>query len=106
LISLGSRIRVRRLLEPLDREAMLDYLNYALDQAGAAHLVSAPLKETLVDHAAGNLRVLNNMALELLSLAARDERPQLDEQLFLQAFSQGRPSPEKQAGRKIKALAG
>jgi general secretion pathway protein A len=106
LISLGSRIRVRRLLEPLDREAMLDYLNYALDQAGAAHLVSAPLKETLVDHAAGNLRVLNNMALELLSLAARDERPQLDEQLFLQTFSQGRPSPEKQAGRKIKALAG
>ena len=36
----------------------MDYLENLLKQAGADHLMSFELKETLVEHAAGNLRVL------------------------------------------------
>jgi flagellar motor component MotA len=45
------------------------------------------LKETLVEHASGNIRVLNNMGAELLALGARKKTKQLDEKLFLEAFS-------------------
>lgn len=97
LVSLGSRIRVRKVIEPYDRSALKDYLEYSLKQAGADHLMSATLKETLVEHATGNLRVLNNMAVELLAAAAKKELPQLDEKLFIQTFSQGRAVTGKTA---------
>ncbi len=54
----------------------MDYLDHSPKQAGVDHLMSAPLKETMVDHASGNLRLLNNMAAELLARAAREELPQ------------------------------
>ncbi|MCP4294312.1 MAG: general secretion pathway protein A [Proteobacteria bacterium] len=82
LVSLGSRIRVRNVVDPYDRGVMMDYLENALKQAWADHLMSAGLKETIVEHSSGNLRVLNNMAAELLSKAAREELPQLDESCF------------------------
>lgn len=40
------------------------------------------LKQTLADHAAGNLRVLNTMAADLLAAAAEKELLQLDEKLY------------------------
>lgn len=95
LVSLGSRIRVRKVIEPYDKSAMKDYLEHSLSQAGADHLMSPTLKETLVEHASGNLRVLNNMAVEMLAMAAQNDLPQLDEKLFFQTFSQGRNSPTK-----------
>ncbi len=70
----------------------MDYLENALKQAGADHLMSAGLKETIVEHSSGNLRVLNNMAAELLSKAAREELLQLDDTLFLSTFSPGTSS--------------
>jgi len=57
--------------------------------------MSTGLKETLVDHSAGNLRILNNMAAELLASGARNEVNQLDEKLFLELFSR-QPSARKQ----------
>lgn len=96
LVALGSRIRVRNLIEPYDRSAMTDYLQHALKQAGADHLMSEGLKETLVEHASGNLRLLNNMAAELLTQGAREDLPQLDEKLFFSTFSLGK----SKAGRK------
>lgn len=92
LVSLGSRIKLRLNLEPYDRSILLDYLEYNLHQAGAPHLMSTGLKETLVDHSAGNLRILNNMAAELLESGARNEVNQLDEKLFLQLFSRQPPA--------------
>lgn len=92
LVSLGSRIKLRLNLEPYDRSILLDYLEYNLQQAGAPHLMSTALKETLVDHSAGNLRILNNMAAELLATGARNEVSQLDEKLFLQLFSRQPPA--------------
>ncbi|MCP4296369.1 MAG: ATP-binding protein, partial [Proteobacteria bacterium] len=43
LVSLGSRIRVRNVVDPYDRGVMMDYLENALKQAGADHLMSAGL---------------------------------------------------------------
>lgn len=94
LVSLGSRIKLRMMLEPYDRAILLDYLEHCLAQAGAPHLISSGLMETLVDHAAGNLRVLNNMAAELLARGAQAEAAQLDEKLFLEVFSR-QPSSRK-----------
>ncbi|TKB12263.1 general secretion pathway protein A [Desulforhopalus sp. IMCC35007] len=66
-VSLGSRIILRLTLGSYDRTILHLYLEYGLTQAGALHLMSPVLVETLVDHAAGNLRVLNNnIAAELL----------------------------------------
>ena len=73
LVSLGSRIKLRLTLEAYDRTILLEYLEHGLAQAGALHLMTQGLMETLVDHAAGNLRVLNNMAAELLISAAQKE---------------------------------
>ncbi len=44
----------------------------------------------------GNLRLLNVMAAELLTVAAQRELTQLDEQLFLELYS---PTPQKKQPR-------
>lgn len=87
LVSLGTRIRSRLILEPLSREHLMAYLNHALEQAAAPHLLTQPLKEALAEHCLGNLRVLNLMAAELLETAAQRELAQLDEKLFLEFYS-------------------
>lgn len=95
LVSLGSRIRVRNVIEPYHRHETMDYLDHSLKEAGADHLMSAALKETLVDHSSGNLRMLNNMAAELLAKAAQEELTQMDEKLFLSTFTQGKTSSKR-----------
>ena len=50
------------------------------------------LMQTLVEHAAGNLRVLSTKAAELLTEGARKEEAQLDEKLFLEMFSRHPPA--------------
>ena len=97
LVSLGTRMRVRMTLQPLGRDHLLDYLQHALSQAGAPHLMSKTLMETLSEHAAGNLRVLNSMAAEMLLEGSKREMPQLDEKLFLDMFSR-HPGPRKRKG--------
>lgn len=103
LVSLGSRIKLRLALEPYDRTILLDYLEHSLSQAGAPHLMSGELKETLVDHAGGNLRILNNMAAELLARGARDEVTQLTEKLFLEVFSRQPPARKRKSAIKQQA---
>lgn len=87
LVSLGTRIRSRLILEPLHRDHLMAYLDHALDEASAPHLMTDPLKEALSEHCLGNLRVLNLMAAELLEIAAQRELAQLDEKLFLEIYS-------------------
>jgi len=87
LVSLGSRMQVRHFLKPHSRQELINYLDHALGQASATHLMTQNLKETLADHAAGNLRLLNTMAAELLFTAAQKQLKQLDEKLFLEVFS-------------------
>jgi len=84
-------------LEPRGRDDLLNYLEHAISQAGAPHLMTQTLMETLVDHAAGNLRVLNSMAAEMLLEGAGKEITQLDEKLFLEMFSR-HPGSRKRKG--------
>jgi site-specific recombinase XerD len=65
LVSLGSRVRLRMMIEPYDPKVLLDYLKHSLQQAGASHLMTESLMETLSEHASGNLRLLNTMSLGL-----------------------------------------
>jgi type II secretory pathway predicted ATPase ExeA len=87
LLSLGSRMRFRMIVQPYSPADLLSYLEHVLQQAGAPHLMTQALKQTLVEHASGNIRVLNNMAADLLAEAAQKGLKQLDEKLFLQLFS-------------------
>ena len=96
LLPLGSRIRVRSVLERATPDELQDCLRCALQQAGAPKLMTAELIATLCDHAQGNLRALMNMAGELLSIAAQQEARQIDEKLFLQTYAQ--PAESKVAG--------
>lgn len=90
LASLGTRISLRLTIEPYPPRMLLELLDHSLKHAGAEHLLTQGLKAALADHAAGNLRVLNTMAAELLATAAEKQLPQLDEKLFFEVFS---PNP-------------
>jgi len=95
LLSLGTRIRVRMVMEPYSKDVLLGYLDHCLAQAGATHLMSNQLRETLVDHSGGNLRVLTTLATELLERAAEKDLTQMDEKLYLEVFS--RPPTQHRA---------
>jgi len=94
LASLGTRMHVRQIIQPYRPDELLDCLEHNLLQAGGAHLMTPGLKQTLVEHAAGNLRVLNIMAADLLATAAEKQIPQMDEKLFFDVFSR-QPSATK-----------
>lgn len=100
LIALGSRMRFRLKLEPYNKAELMDYMVHTLEQAGASHLMTTSLIETLVEHCAGNQRVLNNMAAELLAMGLKTETPQLDGKLFIETFSR-KPSPKVEKPLRI-----
>ncbi len=56
------------------------------------------LVTTLAEHAAGNHRVLMNLAGELLAVAAQRELSQLDEKLYFDVFTKPQTVP---AERKL-----
>ncbi|MCF8025577.1 MAG: ATP-binding protein [Desulfobacteraceae bacterium] len=95
LLPLGSRIGPRLLLSPLSPEQLEDYLRFALDQAGNSQLMTTELMQTLAAHAAGNLRVLNQMAAELLAAAAERNLPRIDESLYFELFSASGPKTRR-----------
>jgi type II secretory pathway predicted ATPase ExeA len=97
LLPLGSRIRIRLVMEYADRNELMACLKYLLDTAGNASLMTPELMQTLCDHALGNYRVLTGMAAELLALAAQQEMTQLDEKLYLEAFATPPSKPRKSA---------
>jgi general secretion pathway protein A len=86
-LPLGSRMRVRLMLDRASPDELQDCLKQALQKAGAAQLMTPELIATLCDHAQGNLRALMNMAGELLASAAQREARQIDEKLFLETCS-------------------
>jgi type II secretory pathway predicted ATPase ExeA len=92
LVPLGTRIRARLMTEPASREELLELLNHALTKAGNPSLMTPELMETLVDHAAGNYRLLMTMSAELLAHGMTREVEQLDEKFYLEVFQPSRPS--------------
>ena len=99
LLPLGSRIRRRLVLDYASRDELLACLDHLLEVAGNPSLMTTELKATLADHAAGNYRVLMNLADELLSIALDRDLPRLDEKLYLETFSQF-PPKKAAAGKK------
>jgi type II secretory pathway predicted ATPase ExeA len=98
LIPLGSRIRTRLATEQASREELLACLDHLLAGAGHASLMTPQLRLTLCDHAAGNYRILTQLAAELLVSAAQRDLPLLDEKLYLEVFAQpSQPAPRRAA---------
>ena len=95
LVSLGSRIRVRLQLEPLTTPALAQVLRQGLENAGNPSLMTDELITTLADHAAGNHRVLMNLAADLLAAAAERELSLLDEKLYLELYALPKPAPRE-----------
>lgn len=100
LLPLGSRIRRRLLLEYASRDELLACLEHLLDAAGNPSLMTEELRNTLADHAAGNYRVLMNLADELLAVATDRELPRLDEKLYLELFAPPQRPKTSTPGRK------
>jgi general secretion pathway protein A len=96
LLPIASRIRSRLRLEALTPKQLQECLNHLLKTAGNPRLLTASLMATLCEHAAGNLRLLMNMANDLLSAAAHQEREQIDEKLFFEVFALD-PKPIKKS---------
>ena len=105
LLPLGSRIRARLSLEYATREELAACLEHLLATAGNAALMTAQLRQTLCDHAAGNYRILTTMGAQLLSAAVKCQAPQLDEKLYFDVFAQHKSSapsaPKTQRQRSV-----
>ena len=99
-LPLASRMRVRL---PIDRalpQDLQDCLRHALQQAGAATLMTPEVIATICDHAQGNLRALMIMAGELLEVAAQRDARQIDETLFFETCGVPTASETKAAIRR------
>jgi general secretion pathway protein A len=97
LVPLGTRIRTRLNIEPATREELFELLSHALAKAGSATLMTPQLMDALVDHCAGNYRLLMTMGGELLAHGLAHEAAQLDEKLYLELFHPQRPAAKKKA---------
>ncbi|MBP1598487.1 MAG: ATPase [Acidobacteria bacterium] len=95
LIPLGSRIRTRLVLDYLTPRELASFVEHLLTQSGNPRLMTPELVTTLCERAAGNYRVLCNMAADLLAEGIRREAAQLDEKLYLEVFA----PPSKQRNR-------
>ncbi len=97
LVPLGTRIRTRLVTEVAAREELLELLSHALWAAGNATLLTAELKDTLVDHSAGNYRLLMIMGAELLAYGMAHDVTQLDEKVYLEVYQpkHSRPALKK-----------
>jgi general secretion pathway protein A len=84
-------------MEYASREALIACLEHVQRSAGNASLMTAELINTLAEHALGNYRVLTTVAAELLATAAQHERPQLDEQLYLEVVGTPPTTARKRA---------
>jgi hypothetical protein len=100
LTALGSRIRTRLNLGPRTIDELRLFLDHLLDASGAPGLMTQQLKDTVVGHCAGNLRIMVSICAELLTNAALSERKQLDEQLYFDTFGKTLPQPTSSSNRK------
>lgn len=87
LLPIASRMRSRLRLEALPPKQLQECLNHLIKAAGNPKLLSPSLIQTLCEHAAGNLRLLMNMANDLLVAACQQERELIDEKLFFEVFA-------------------
>ena len=99
-LPLASRMRVRLPIDRAPPQDLQDCLRHALQQAGAATLMTPEVIATICDHAQGNLRALMIMAGELLAAAAQRDARQIDETLFFETCGVPAASETKAAIRR------
>jgi len=97
LVPLGTRIRTRLCTEAATRDELLELLQHALAKAGNATLMTEQLMDALVDHSAGNYRLLMTMSAELLAYGIAHEVSQLDEKFYLELFHPKGSASKKKA---------
>jgi type II secretory pathway predicted ATPase ExeA len=97
LVPLNTRIRTRLGTEAATRDELRELLQHALAKAGNPTLMTDGLRDALVDHSAGNYRLLMTMAAELLAYGTAQEVSQLDEKFYLELFHPQRPTSKKKA---------
>jgi type II secretory pathway predicted ATPase ExeA len=91
LLPLGTRIRTRLVLEYASREELQEVVRHALKKAGNPNLLTSALQDTLVEHAAGNYRVLMTLAGDLLLEACERDLSPIDEKLYLELYQARAP---------------
>lgn len=87
LIPLGTRIRTRLMLEAYTKQELIFLLQESCRRSGNAKLLTDGLEHTLVEHSAGNPRILMTIAGEVLALAMKKEASVLDETLYLDLYN-------------------
>ena len=75
---------------------LLQGLEHLLANAGNSSLMTPQLMQMLCEHSLGSYWVLYNLAGDLLAMAAKQERAQLDEKLYFECF----PITKKSTNRK------
>jgi len=93
LVPLGTRIRSRLNIEPFSSENLHDLLEHLIERAGAPGLMTKELKNAIVEHCAGNPRILMMQGAELLDHAINKKLSVLDEKLFINVFGALKKSP-------------
>jgi general secretion pathway protein A len=101
LVPLGSRIRTRLVLDYLTPRELASFVEHLLTQSGNPRLMTPELITTLCERAAGNYRVLCNMAADLLAEGIRREAAQLDEKLYLEVFAPPSKQRNRNDGRRV-----
>ena len=97
LVPLGTRIRTRLVTEAASRErAAGSCFTTRWRRPATRRLMTAELMDTLVDHSAGNYRLLMTMGAELLAYGMAHEVAQLDEKCYLEVFQPRNPRPATQ----------
>jgi type II secretory pathway predicted ATPase ExeA len=86
LLPVASRIRTQLRTVSASPGELHQHLTHLLERAGNARLMTPQVQTALCEHAVGNLRLLMNMANELLDAALRRELDQIDEKLFFETF--------------------
>jgi type II secretory pathway predicted ATPase ExeA len=86
LIPLGTRIRTRLNLEPYTKQELMGLFRESMERAGNEKLMTEELQQTLLEHCAGNPRILMTLAGEVLALGLKKETQILDESLYFEAF--------------------
>lgn len=100
LLPLKSRIRTRLALDQSDPAELHDILTHVMEAAGNKKLMTPTLSQTLVEHSAGNPRVMMNTASELLFHALEQDRSEIDEKLFFELMDKHAPKVRAKGGRK------
>jgi general secretion pathway protein A len=100
LLPLGSRIRMRLVMDYAGGDELHACLTHLLDSAGNPTLMTEALKTTLCDHAAANYRTLTTMAAQLLMVAAERQLPQLDVKLYFEIFNPDTRKPARRTGAR------